>query len=30
VCGFGLSILIAWISRVTLERAALSKKGIFG
>jgi peptidoglycan/LPS O-acetylase OafA/YrhL len=26
----GLSILVAWISRVTLERFALSQKGIFG
>jgi peptidoglycan/LPS O-acetylase OafA/YrhL len=30
ICGVGLSVLMAWISRVTLERAALSKKGIFG
>jgi peptidoglycan/LPS O-acetylase OafA/YrhL len=30
VCGLGLSILLAWVSRVTLERAALSRKGIFG
>lgn len=30
ICGVGFSILIAWISRVTVERAALSKKGIFG
>jgi peptidoglycan/LPS O-acetylase OafA/YrhL len=30
VCGLGLSILLAWISRVTLERAALSKRGVFG
>jgi peptidoglycan/LPS O-acetylase OafA/YrhL len=28
--GIGISILIAWVSRVTLERFALSKKGIFG
>ena len=28
--GLGLGILLAWVSRVTLERAALSKKSIFG
>jgi peptidoglycan/LPS O-acetylase OafA/YrhL len=28
--GIGISILIAWVSRVTLERFALSKKEIFG
>jgi len=27
--GLGLSILVAWVSRVTLERAALSKKSLF-
>lgn len=27
--GVGLSILLAWLSRVTIERAALSKKRIF-
>ncbi len=26
----GISILLAWASRVTIERAALEKKGIFG
>ena len=30
ICGIGFSILIAWISRVTLERAFLAKKAIFG
>jgi peptidoglycan/LPS O-acetylase OafA/YrhL len=30
MCGFGLCVSIAWISRVTLERTALSKKGLFG
>lgn len=30
VFSLGLSVLIAWISRITLEKAALSKKGIFG
>lgn len=30
VCALGLSVLLAWISRVTLERAALSKKDLFG
>jgi peptidoglycan/LPS O-acetylase OafA/YrhL len=30
MCAFGLCILLAWISRVTIERAALSRKTIFG
>jgi peptidoglycan/LPS O-acetylase OafA/YrhL len=30
VCTTAICILIAWISRVTIEQAALSKKGIFG
>jgi peptidoglycan/LPS O-acetylase OafA/YrhL len=29
-CGVGICTLLAWISRVTLERAALARKGIFG
>lgn len=29
MCGIGLSVLLAWISRVTIERAALSQKKIF-
>ncbi len=29
-CGVGFSILLAWISRQTLEKWALSKKGLFG
>jgi peptidoglycan/LPS O-acetylase OafA/YrhL len=29
-CALGLSVTIAWISRVTVERAALSRKGVFG
>jgi peptidoglycan/LPS O-acetylase OafA/YrhL len=28
-CTLGLSILLAWISRVTIERAALARKGLF-
>jgi len=28
--GIGLSILLAWTSRVTIEAAALSRKGLFG
>jgi len=28
--GLGLSILLAWMSRVTIERAALSRKSLFG
>jgi peptidoglycan/LPS O-acetylase OafA/YrhL len=28
--GIGLSVLLAWTSRVTIEAAALSKKGLFG
>jgi peptidoglycan/LPS O-acetylase OafA/YrhL len=30
ICGIGFSILLAWISRKTLEQWALSKKGLFG
>jgi peptidoglycan/LPS O-acetylase OafA/YrhL len=30
LAAIAFSILLAWISRVTLERAALSKKGMFG
>jgi peptidoglycan/LPS O-acetylase OafA/YrhL len=26
----GLSVMIAWVSRVTVERAALARKGVFG
>jgi len=29
IFGLGICILTAWISRVTIERFALSKKGIF-
>jgi peptidoglycan/LPS O-acetylase OafA/YrhL len=29
VCALGFSVLLAWISRVTVERFALSKKAIF-
>jgi len=30
ICGIGFVILLAWISRKTLEQWALSKKGLFG
>jgi len=30
ICGIGLAILLAWISRQTLEKWALSKKRLFG
>jgi len=30
LCAIALSIVLAWISRVTLERAALARKGLFG
>jgi peptidoglycan/LPS O-acetylase OafA/YrhL len=30
LCGVGLSVLLAWISRVTIEMFALSKKHFFG
>jgi peptidoglycan/LPS O-acetylase OafA/YrhL len=29
MCAFGSSVLLAWLSRVTIERAALSRKGPF-
>lgn len=30
LCAFGFSIALAWLSRVTIERAALSRKEFFG